>query len=112
MMAAPSPRPSVTLAAFYPVSEDEGSAGATLAVGTDTDSVAVRAARQNGSLNSFSGKWITLQCGAYLNGPDPVQSNPQGFSLPSEYDLVVANILQVRACTTEVAKVSCPPAIL
>lgn len=69
--------------------------GATLAVGTDTDSVAVRAARQNGSLNNFPGRWITLQCGPDLQEPDPIASNPQGFALPTEYDLVVANILQV-----------------
>lgn len=71
-------------------------AGASLAVGTDTDCVAVRAARQNGTLNRFSGRWVTLQCGPSVDDPDPLQSNPQGFVLPTQYDLCVANILQVK----------------
>lgn len=71
------------------------SEGARLAVGVDTDALAVRAASQNGVLNKFSGKWITLQCQPTVDGPDPLDSNPQGFVLPTEYDLCVANILQV-----------------
>ena len=74
--------------------------GASLAVGTDTDALAVRAASQNGVLNKFSGKWITLQCGASIEDPDPLSTNPQGFLLPNEYDICIANILQVLFCTT------------
>ena len=70
-------------------------AGASLAVGTDTDAVAVRAASQNGVLNKFSGKWIILQCGPSIEDPDPLSTNPQGFLLPTEYDICIANILQV-----------------
>ena len=75
--------------------------GASLAVGTDTDPVAVRAASQNGVLNKFTGKWITLHCGPSVDNADPISSNPQGFLLPSKYDICVANILQVtsESCT-------------
>lgn len=70
-------------------------AGASLAVGIDTDPVAVRAAGQNGVLNRFEGRWVTLQCGPLGTSPDPVLSNPQGFELPTQFDRCVANILQV-----------------
>ena len=76
-----------------------GTAGASLAVGTDTDAVAVRAASQNGVLNKFPGAWITLQCGALASDPDPLLSNPQGFLLPTKYDICVANILKVSDFT-------------
>ena len=64
-------------------------------MGVDTDPVAVRAASQNGVLNRFDGRLVTLRCGASIDDPEPLQSNPQGFSMPCEYDVCVANILQV-----------------
>ena len=64
-------------------------------MGVDTDPVAVRAASQNGVLNRFDGRLVTLRCGPSIDDPEPLQSNPQGFSMPGEYDVCVANILQV-----------------
>ena len=64
-------------------------------MGVDTDPVAVRAASQNGVLNRFDGRLVTLRCGASIDDPEPLQSNPQGFSMPRDYDVCVANILQV-----------------
>jgi ribosomal protein L11 methylase PrmA len=46
--------------------------GASSAVGTDTDPLAVRAAEANAGLNGMQGRFTVLKCGANLNDADPL----------------------------------------
>jgi ribosomal protein L11 methyltransferase len=67
--------------------------GATTAIGTDVEHLAVRSAAQNAALNNVGDRFTALQCGADLNAPEPMGEN--GY--PAEervFDIVVANILR------------------
>jgi ribosomal protein L11 methylase PrmA len=46
--------------------------GASTAVGTDTDPLAVRAAEANAGLNGVQGRFSVVKCGANLNDADPM----------------------------------------
>lgn len=46
--------------------------GASRAVGTDTDPLAVRAAAANAELNGLQDRLQLVQCGASLSDPDPL----------------------------------------
>lgn len=46
--------------------------GASNAVGTDTDPLAVRAAEANAVLNDLQDKFMVVRCGANLDDPEPV----------------------------------------
>ena len=46
--------------------------GAASAVGTDTDALAVRAARRNAGLNGMTGRLAVLQCGAGSGDAEPL----------------------------------------
>uniref|UniRef100_A0A383VKK8 ETFB lysine methyltransferase n=1 Tax=Tetradesmus obliquus TaxID=3088 RepID=A0A383VKK8_TETOB len=66
--------------------------GASSAVGTDTDPLAVRAAEANAGLNGMQGRFSVVGCGANLDDADPLlQLEP---STPRLFDVVVANILR------------------
>lgn len=47
--------------------------GAASAVGTDTDGLAVRAARRNAALNGLAERFAVLQCGAGVDDPEPLE---------------------------------------
>ncbi|GIL41984.1 hypothetical protein Vafri_63 [Volvox africanus] len=77
--------------------------GAARAVGTDIDSLAVKAAQRNGALNGFERhNFLVLQCGGGIDEPEPLMAALNGVSSPSsphssaapQFDLVVANILR------------------
>ncbi|GLI70449.1 hypothetical protein VaNZ11_015364 [Volvox africanus] len=77
--------------------------GAARAVGTDIDSLAVKAAQRNGALNGFQPhNFLALQCGGGIHEPDPLAVALNGESSPSsphssatsQFDLLVANILR------------------
>jgi hypothetical protein len=52
---------------------DETPLHATLQVGTDVDSLAVKAAARNGALNGFGPpRWLVVLCGAGLADPEPL----------------------------------------
>ena len=53
--------------------------GASSAVGTDTDPLAIRAAAANAALNGLQDRMQVLQCAASLSDPDPLlQVSPTG----------------------------------
>lgn len=72
-------------------------------MGTDIDSLAVKAAQRNGALNGYEPPaFLALQCGAGINDPEPIgaaaavaagSSSSSSGSSPT-FDLVVANILR------------------
>ena len=70
--------------------------GAAQAYGTDTDSLAVRAAAQNASLNGMTQRFQAVQCDGSAEGPEPLAALPCGSPSQSEaFHVVIANILQV-----------------
>ena len=77
--------------------------GATQAYGTDTDALAVRAAAQNASLNTLEGRFRAVQCEASIEGPEPLAAAECGpASVSGAFDVVMANILQVKAAPSRV----------
>jgi len=66
--------------------------GASAAVGTDTDELAVKAARRNALLNSVSERFAVVQCGASLDSPEPLAA--AGMPRDMKFDVVAANILR------------------
>ncbi|GIL74321.1 hypothetical protein Vretifemale_4374, partial [Volvox reticuliferus] len=77
--------------------------GAARAVGTDIDSLAVKAAQRNGALNGFGPhKFLVLQCGGGIDEPEPLAAaldvgpspSPPHSSGAPQFDLVAANILR------------------
>ena len=58
--------------------------GAASAVGTDTDALAVRAARRNAGLNGMTGRLAVLQCGAGSGDAEPLAQVGvrQGVAMP------------------------------
>lgn len=49
--------------------------GASVAVGTDVDSLAVRAAARNAELNDVAERFVSLLCDPTIDGPEPVASS-------------------------------------
>lgn len=68
--------------------------GASRAVGTDTDPLAVRASAANAELNGLQDRLQLVQCGAGLSDPDPLLQLQQGPASGRCFDLVMANILR------------------
>jgi len=68
--------------------------GASCAVGTDVDSLAVRAASRNAELNGVSERMKVLLCGPSLDDPEPLQQAGVALPSPEGFSLVVANILR------------------
>ncbi|KAG2426056.1 hypothetical protein HXX76_013246 [Chlamydomonas incerta] len=76
--------------------------GAACAVGTDIDSLAVKAAQRNGALNGYEQPaFVALQCGAGINDPEPIAAaavaaggGGSSSGATPTFDLVVANILR------------------
>jgi ribosomal protein L11 methylase PrmA len=58
--------------------------GASAAVGVDTDSLAVRAARRNAQLNGVENRLAVLQCGPSLEEREPLQQVRVTCGLHSE----------------------------
>ncbi|GAX80217.1 hypothetical protein CEUSTIGMA_g7655.t1 [Chlamydomonas eustigma] len=68
--------------------------GATAAVGVDTDSLAVRAARRNAQLNGVEENLAVLLCGPSLEDSEPLEEAGFPASATTAFDVVVANILR------------------
>jgi ribosomal protein L11 methyltransferase len=69
--------------------------GATTAIGTDVEHLAVRSATQNAALNNVDDRFTALQCGVDLNAPEPMEE--QGYPVEERlqaFQIVVANILR------------------
>ena len=69
--------------------------GATTAIGTDVEHLAVRSAVQNAALNTVDSRFTALQCGADLGAPEPMEEN--GYTEKERkgaFQIVVANILR------------------
>lgn len=54
--------------------------GASRAVGTDVEPLAVKAAAQNAAINGVSGSFVPLLCAADLHAPEPLEEAGLGLS--------------------------------
>lgn len=69
--------------------------GASEALGTDTDALAVHSAKCNADLNGVAASFRAVQCSASPADPEPVAA--AGLTdVERSLDVCVANILQVR----------------
>lgn len=65
--------------------------GAKEAIGTDVDSLAVKAANRNAELNATEGKFKALLCEPDIDGPEPLAALGQPGR---QFDMCIANILR------------------
>ncbi|KAL4514783.1 hypothetical protein Ndes2437A_g06867 [Nannochloris sp. 'desiccata'] len=89
--------------------------GATTAIGTDVEHLAVRSAAQNAALNNVNDRFTALQCGADLNAPEPMEA--QGYPVEERlaaFQIVVANILRgpLVELAPRLAQYAAPGAVL
>ncbi len=76
--------------------------GASEALGTDTDALAVHSAKCNAGLNGVAASFRTEQCGASPDSPEPLAA--AGLAdVEASFDVCVANILQVCIYSISVA---------
>jgi ribosomal protein L11 methylase PrmA len=71
--------------------------GAGFAAGTDTDPLAVSAARQNAALNAVTARLAVTACEAAGNAPEPLAAAGIRVADGLLFDVCMANILQVRS---------------
>lgn len=89
--------------------------GATTAIGTDVEHLAVKSAAQNAALNNVSDRFTALQCGVDPSAPEPMEE--EGYLIEERlqaFQIVVANILRgpLVDLAPRLAQYAAPGAIL